>query len=445
MMKLGGLARVAILSIAPLLSAMAAARGGGLPPPDRALALPDTVEFVGQQQQEVRRATAIVNGDVITGSDVDQRMALAIASDHIRLPPEETDHFRAQILRSLIDEALQIQAATQQDLIVEDREVDQYYARFAQNARQTPQAFGTWLRSIGSSERSLKRQIRGELSWQRLVRRNIEIFVTVGDDEVSREIRNAEARRGMTDYHVAEIFIAATPEAAAGVQADMARMARQLRAGASFAAYAHQYSESTSAARGGDLGWVQPGQLPAELDTLMREMPAGTISDPVANSGGYSILALVDTRQVLVADPRDAQLSLMQMIVALPQGTTPVQASARADELGRGARAMGGCGGALATARRLGAELVSNDQVRVRDLPPQLQPMLLNLGVGQATSVLGSPERISVLVLCGRDDPAPVEAPNPDSIYGEINQRRVDVRARRYLRDLRRDAVIDYR
>jgi peptidyl-prolyl cis-trans isomerase SurA len=225
MMKLGILARAAILSIAPVLSAMAAARGGGLPPPDRALSLPGNVELVGQRQPEVRTATAIVNGDVITGSDIDQRMALAIASDRIQLPPEEIERFRARILRSLIDEALQIQAATQQDLTVEERDVSQYYDRLAAESRQTPQAFGAWLRSIGSSERSMKRQIRARLSWQRLLRRNVEIFVTVGDDEVREEMQNARARRGTTEYHVAEIFISAAPEAAAAVQANMARLA----------------------------------------------------------------------------------------------------------------------------------------------------------------------------------------------------------------------------
>ena len=72
--------------------------------------------------------------------------------------------------------------------------------------------------------------------------------------------------------------------------------------------------------------------------------------------------------------------------------------------------------------------------------------MLLDLSVGQATPAFGSPERISVLVLCGRDDPPPVNAPNFDTIY-DRDQRSAGspARAQRYLRDLRRDAVIDYR
>ena len=174
-------------------------------------------------------------------------------------------------------------------------------------------------------------------------------------------------------------------------------------------------------------------------------MPVGAISDPIPVSGGVSIIALADTRRILVADPRDATLSLMQMSLTMPAGTTAAQAQTRAQQFGASTQSMGGCGGAAAAAQTLGAELVANDQVRVRDLPPALQPMLLNLSVGQATPPFGSQERISVLVLCGRDDPPEVSAPNPAEIERQIEEERVNRRAQRYLRDLRRDAVIDYR
>jgi peptidyl-prolyl cis-trans isomerase SurA len=147
----------------------------------------------------------------------------------------------------------------------------------------------------------------------------------------------------------------------------------------------------------------------------------------------------------LVADPRDAVLSLMQLSVALPAGTSQAQTQARLQQLGAATQSMGGCGGAPAAAQTLGGEVVTNDQVRVRDLPPALQPMLLNLAVGQATPPFGSPERISVLILCGRDDPQQANAPNFETIYAQLNAERINRRSQRYLRDLRRDAVIDYR
>jgi peptidyl-prolyl cis-trans isomerase SurA len=81
----------------------------------------------------------------------------------------------------------------------------------------------------------------------------------------------------------------------------------------------------------------------------------------------------------------------------------------------------------------------------VRELPPQLQQLLLPLNIGQATAPFGSAERVSVLVLCGRDDPEQATGPTFDQLYNQISEDRVNRRAQRFLRDLRRDAVIDYR
>lgn len=291
----------------------------------------------------------------------------------------------------------------------------------------------------------MRRQIRGELSWQRLRSRWIDPFVTVGEEEVQGILNDLNASRGTSEYRVAEIFISATPETANEARANATRIVQQIRAGANFAAYARQFSEASTAAVGGELGWVRAGQLPPELAALVQQMPPGAISDPIEVPGGYSIVALADTRQILVADPRDAVLSLMQLSLVLPPGTTETQARAVAARLGEGTASMGGCGRAQDVANSLGAELVSNDQVSVRELPPQLQQMLLNLNVGQVTAPFGSPERVSVLVLCGRDDPQASTGPTFDQVYGRIRDDRANRRAQRYLRDLRRDAVIDYR
>lgn len=442
-MRLGRFPGAAIVLVASLLSVVAAAQ---VAPGASNLNIPGNVEFVGKQEATgVRKATAIVNGDVITETDIDHRLALILASNQITLPPEEVQRVRAQVLRNLIDESLQIQAATQEEIEIDQSEIDQYFARVAQGFNRSPEAFATYLRSVGSSDRSMKRQIRGEIAWQRLQRRRIEPFVTVGDDEVQAVIDRLNASRGTSEYRVAEIFISATPETAAEARANAARIVQQIRAGASFPAYARQFSEASTAAVGGDLGWVRVEQLPQELGGLVTQMPVGAISDPIEVPGGYSIVALADSRQILVADPRDAVLSLMQLSLTLPAGTAAEQAQARAQSLAQATQSMGGCGRAAEVATSLGAELISNDQTRVRELPPPLQSVLLGMNIGQATPPFGSPERISVLVLCGRDDPEAASGPSFDQVYAQLNEERVNRRAQRYLRDLRRDAVVDYR
>src|SRR5436309_2814460 len=192
MMKLGWLARAAIVLVAPVLSMVAAAQSGA---PSGQLDIPENIHFVGKQDPAIRKATAIVNGEVITGSDVDQRVALALANNSQPLSPDELERVRAQVLRNLIDETLEIQAAQQEDITIDAPELDAYYARVANNFHRTPQAFTAYLRSIGSSDQSLKRQIHGELAWERLKRRRIEPFVSVGDDEVQAVIRRVAASR----------------------------------------------------------------------------------------------------------------------------------------------------------------------------------------------------------------------------------------------------------
>jgi peptidyl-prolyl cis-trans isomerase SurA len=149
---------------------------------------------------------------------------------------------------------------------------------------------------------------------------------------------------------------------------------------------------------------------------------------------------------VLTADPRDAVLSLKQITVRFAPGSPRNVVEEKVQGLLRATQTMGGCGGAEAAAVPIGAEVVTNDQVKVRELPPQLQQTLLALGLGQATPAFGSADdRVSVLVLCGRDDPDPAGNLSFEQIYNQIAENRVNLRARRFLRDLRRDAVVDYR
>jgi peptidyl-prolyl cis-trans isomerase SurA len=450
-MRFGTYRTVSGILAAALITAAATAQSGSgqsaatQSAPGPRLDIPQEVNFVPTRTGPVvARATAIVNDEIITQSDVNQRVALRVAAARAAVPPEQMEALRAQMLRDLIDETLQVQAARAADIKIDQKAVNQEYAQIAKRFGQSPASLGQFLTSAGSSERSLKRQIMGELAWQQLLRRLVRVSVT--DEEIKETLERLDRSRGMPEYHVAEIFIRATPENAAQVRAQVMQLAEQLkRPGSNFAALARQYSDATTAARGGDLGWVRPDQLPTELATIVQQMPVGTLSDPIQLASGYSVVALVDSRQVLVADPRDAQLSLMQMAIALPAGTTEARARQRAEELGRATQTMGGCGGAEAAARQLGAELVSSDQMRVRELPPALQPLLLQMNVGQATAPFGNIERISVLVLCGRDDAPAVATPTRESVADALEEQRMQRQANRYLRDLRRDAIIDYR
>lgn len=409
------------------------------------LDLPQNLQIFGKSDPNVRKPTALVNGYVITRTDVDQRFNLIVGLQGFKLSEEEANQLRLQILRQLTDETIQIQEAKSNDITIGADQIDRSFVGLSQRFKRTPDEMRKWLREIGSSERSLRRQIEGELAWQRVIQRKVGAFVNVSDEEIEGIKKRMEAARGTEEFNLREIYISATPERSGEVYRNMQQMIQQMQQGRPFEYFA-RFSEATTRAQGGDLGWVRSAMLPAPLATAVTQMQVGQVAGPVEVPGGFSVLYLVDKRQVLTADPRDARLSLRQITVKFPAGTTQAQAQGKAGEFAKVLQSTAGCGAVGKAAETLGAEVVDNDAVRVRDLPPQLQDIVLKLQIGQSTPPFGSPQDgVRALVLCGRDDPKNAGLPSADQIRDGIEESRTNLRAQRLLRDLRRDAIVEYR
>lgn len=409
------------------------------------LKLPEHPQLFGNAMPSVIKATAIVNGAVITQTDIAQRLALLAIANGGQIPADQMQPLSEQVLRNLIDETLEIQAAKDDKIDVKPSDIDKTVARVAQNVKKTPDELAAFLQANGSNIKSLRRQIQGEIAWRRLQQDKIEDGVSVGDDEVKAVLDKLNASKGTEEYRVGEIFLSATPATQSQTLDNANKILAQLKQGASFQGYAREYSQASTAAVGGDLGWVRPEQLPAPLAAALQQMQPGSISSPIPVGGGFSIIAVQDTRKVLTADPRDAILSLKQVSITFPKGTTKETAEPIVAKFADAVKNIGGCGGAEKIAAEFHGDVVTSDQVKMRDLPTALQNLMLPMQVGQATQPFGSLEEgVRTLVICGRDEVSP-SAPSYDDIYNQINEERINSRAQRYLRDLRRDAVIEFR
>ncbi|MFD1611877.1 peptidylprolyl isomerase [Sphingomonas tabacisoli] len=433
-------------ALLPLAALGCAAIAQTDPDAGNGLNIPADVVVFGKNDPALRKPTAVVNGDIITRTDVEQRLALIVAANGGKVPAEELERLRNQVLRNLIDEVLEIQEAKGNKIDITKQQIDDSFARVSRNFKRTPEQMSAYLKQIGSSDESLKRQIEGELAWNRLLQRRVQPFVNVSQEEVQGIVDRLNASKGATEVHLGEIFLSATPETNEAALANARKIIDAIKQGGSFVAYARQFSEASTAAVGGDLGWVRPEQLPDALANEARNMSVGQLAGPIQVPGGYSMIYLMDKRQVLTADPRDAVLALRQLAISFPEGTTQQQATEKATQFANATKTIAGCGSAQKVAEQLGAEMVDNDQVKIRDLPPQLQEMMVNLQVGQASPPFGSArEGVRVLVICGRDDAQAAAGANAETIMAQLEEQRVNMRARRYLRDLRRDAVVDYR
>ncbi|MEL7189639.1 MAG: peptidylprolyl isomerase [Pseudomonadota bacterium] len=428
------------------LPAPAMAQTVGAPSADNPLGIPENVTIFGAENPNQRSATAVVNGYVITGTDIDQRVALVTSAAQNEVSPEELQRLRFQVLRNLIDETLKIQAAQALELPVQRAEVNDTYNRLAaQNFGSEPAKMDEYLSSIGSSAGALKRQIEGELAWENLLRRNVTPFINVSQEEVEEYLSRLEESRGTDEYHLGEIYMNATRENRETVLQNMTQIMQQLQAGGSFVAYARQFSEASTAAVGGDLGWVRLGLLPAQLGNAAQRMQPGQLNGPIEIPGGFSIIYLRNKRQVLMANPNDAVLSLKQISIGFEPGITQADAEAKINQFGEFVQGLRGCADADSAQSAIGATVVTNDNIVAGNLPEQLRAIILGLQVGQTTPAFGSPEEgVRVLMLCGRDDPQDNSGPTFQTVMNQIEEERINKRAQRYLRDLRNDAYIEY-
>ncbi|WP_188447869.1 peptidylprolyl isomerase [Sphingomonas psychrolutea] len=420
--------------------------------PKSNLNIPENLQVFGKVDPNIRKPTALVNGAVITGTDVDQRVALLVAARDLKLNPAEMAQYKLLITRQLIDETLQIQQAKTAEVKIAPDEITKTYDSIvARNFGKTPTDMRVYLRSIGSSERSLKRQIEAELSWNKYLRRKVD--VNVGDEEVKAIIKKLTEAQGTTEYHVREIYLKADADRAQEVfnQAKqmMTSIQKREKGDDSFGYYARGFSNATTAATEGDLDWLsetQLSQLPPALVEAIKSMTPEHLAGPIEVPGGFSIIYLVETRKVGVADPLDATLTLKQVSVRFPEGISQTQADVRVTEFAKATQAIRGCGEVAKVAATLGAEVVDNASVQVKALPGALRDIMLKLQVGEASPPFGSvKDGIRTLVLCGRDEARGGNVPGMEQMRGQMENQRTNLRANQLLRDLRRDAIVEYR
>ena len=436
-----GSTAVTLLALAPANSQTVADEAM----PETSLEVPGGKLLGTRNDPNVRRATAVVNGEIITGTDIDQRIMLLTQGDLSAVPAAQREQLRIEILGQLIDETLRIQEAEANEITVASAEVEEYIGRVArENFKRTIPETEKYLTQIGSSIASLRKQVKGELSWNRVLGRNVTPFINVSDDEVNAKLEQMDANKGKIEYRLGEIYLSANEQNREQVYETARKLLEQLRQGAPFPEMAKQFSEASTAASGGDLGFVKLNVLPQALATAALEMSANEIV-VVPTSGGVSLLLLIDKRQIGMSDPRDASLELKQIAVDFPKGTTEAQAAPLVKRFADETQKINGCGAADSIAKSLGAEVVNRDNIRIGDLPGPLQQVMLGLNVGQSTPPYGSLEEgVRVFVLCGRNAPKEVAQKTFDQIQTEIEDERVERRAQLYMRSIRRDAIIDY-
>ena len=249
-------------------------------------------------QGDLFRPAAVVNDDIISVLDLAMRVQLAVIAAGVEDSEEVRRRLTPQVLRGLIDERLQLQEAERLDIAITDEQVAAALDQIATQNNMTEGQFLTMLRNRGVIPTTLIEQIRAQIAWQAVVQRRIRPNVVIAPEEVEEVVDRLSARRGSIERRVAEIFIPV--ESAAREDEALAnanRLLQELRRGANFAGLARQFSQSGTATLGGDLGWIQDGELEDNLNRALSQMGPGDVSQPIRTLSGFHILLLREMRK----------------------------------------------------------------------------------------------------------------------------------------------------
>ncbi|MBI3451693.1 MAG: peptidylprolyl isomerase [Rhodospirillales bacterium] len=396
--------------------------------------------------QEVQRIVAVVNDDVISNYDLSARIHLIVVSSSLSNTPEIYRRLQPQVLRSLIDEKLQIQEAQRLSVAPAQAEIDQTIERIEQGNRMPPGGLEQYARQNGIERSTLIDQIRAGVAWQKVIARRVRPNIQVGEDEVDEILARFNSSQGLTEYLLGEIFLPIdNPDQEEEVRQGALNLLDQMRENVPFSAIARQFSQSASASTGGDIGWVQKGQFDPEIEEALAEMQPGQATQPLHTVAGFYIYLMRDKRTIAAPSPEDAKVTLAQFLLPIEPGAAPPDIEAQ-NELAQTLReTIAGCEDLNRVAGELGISTPERiENLRVGDLATAVRTTIVDLPVGRMSPTIRVNPGLLLLMVCARENPV-ANLPSREDIEENLMRQRIDLQARRYLRDLRRIAFVDVR
>ena len=420
--------------------------------PLAALILLFCLPVAAEESQLLDRIVAVVNDDVVLKSELDRELAViheklaqAGATD---IPEQE---ILKQALERIILRKLQLQEAEKLGIQVDELMLQQAIQTIAERNGLTLAEMEQALREEGMSPETYREQLREEIILQRLHNREVIGRIEVSKAEVDSYLANAEQNPGgRTAYRLRHILIA-TPEGASSEQIAAARqkaeeIAARARKGENFAALASRYSSGRQALEGGDLGWLEAGQIPTLFATEVASMEKGEVRGPLQASSGFHIIKLEDykggernlieqthARHILIrtdeiTSDQDARTRLEQLYQRI-KGGEDFAALARAHSDDKASAIRGGDLG----------------WVNPGDLVPKFEEVMNALEVGQLSKPFRTQFGWHIVQVLERRQKDVTDESKRDKAKLAIRQRKAEEALQLYLRKLRDQAFVEVR
>ena len=255
--------------------------------------------LAADQAIEVDRIVAVVNSDVITRTELRQRVEQVtrqLTRQGTPLPP--ADVLERQVLERQIIERLQLQLASETSLRVDDVALERAIGRIADNNRLSPADFRKALEKDGISWERFREEVRNEMLLGRVREREVDSRIVVSDAEVANYLANPDhAAAGRDEFNLAHILFrvpeGASPEQLARLRAKAEEVAARVARGEAFDKLAASYSDAPDALSGGNLGWRSAERLPGLFAEAVASLKPGETTPILRSAAGFHLIKVL--------------------------------------------------------------------------------------------------------------------------------------------------------
>jgi peptidyl-prolyl cis-trans isomerase SurA len=248
--------------------------------------------------QTVERVAAVVNDRAVLLSDLRRRAApfIEAAIADAATPAERELRLKdmyTRLLDQLVDEELVEQAAQKAHISVDELEIDQAIDNVRRQNSMTDEQFWKAVTSQGFTERQYRIDVRKQLLRLKVLNQRVRSRINVGERAVREayDDRVREARRSQR-FRASHVFLPLAAGASATEVAAVMKQAIELRRGLT----KENFDATMGRVGGGDLGWLDQGDLPDVLEDTLLGIGEGEIGAPVRGPSGVHVF-LVRERQ----------------------------------------------------------------------------------------------------------------------------------------------------
>ena len=410
------------------------------------IVIPCVITSSSTHASEVLRIRAIVNDDVISFYDLFQRVRLLIMTSAIPDSPDNRRRLAPQVLRAMIDEKLRLQEATRLNIRVPTSRVDRQISLLEKRNNLPSGGIPQLLDEASIGHSVLREKLRGELAWQSIVRRRLIKQVNVSNEEIEDEIRRLKSIQHLPKYKVSEIFLSVdNPDQEDQVLDVARRLLSQLDAGAKFNLIAREFSQSSSAATGGNLGTVSKGQLDPKLEIALDALTIGGLAGPLRTLSGFYILKLHERISPTKSTNKPVMALVSQLLLPLKAEAKKAEIVSQENIATQIRETSTSCKHLYESGRALDTpQSGSLGKINIEALPPVISKAIRDLPANKVSPTIRVAEGLLLMMVCEWDKPKSSLPPKKE-VRARLGDRQLNLLMQRYMRDLRRTAFIDLR